>query len=52
MSGLPGRLLDGRLAVVTGGAGVIAGAVCRLFAEHGARVLFADLDRVRTETLV
>jgi NAD(P)-dependent dehydrogenase (short-subunit alcohol dehydrogenase family) len=45
-------MLDGRLAVVTGGAGVIASAVCRLFAEHGARVLFADIDEQRTSGLV
>ena len=46
------RLLDGRLAVVTGGAGVIASAVCRLFAEHGARVLLADVDGERVDELV
>jgi 2-hydroxycyclohexanecarboxyl-CoA dehydrogenase len=44
-------LVDGRLAVVTGGAGVIASSVCRLFAEHGARVLFADVDAERTAAL-
>jgi NAD(P)-dependent dehydrogenase (short-subunit alcohol dehydrogenase family) len=44
-------LVEGRLAVVTGGAGVIASAVCRLFTEEGARVLFADVDAERTTAL-
>lgn len=43
------RLLEGRLAVVTGGAGAIASAVCRLFAEHGARVILADIDGPRAD---
>ena len=35
--------LDGRVAVVTGGAGGIGRTVCRHFAERGARVTVADL---------
>ena len=42
----PSRLLrlDGRLALVTGGARGIGAATCRLLARAGARVLVADID--------
>lgn len=36
-------LLDGRVAVVTGGGGGIGAATARLFAQHGARVVIADI---------
>ena len=38
------RLLDGRVAVVTGGGTGIGGAISRLFAQHGALVEIADID--------
>jgi NAD(P)-dependent dehydrogenase (short-subunit alcohol dehydrogenase family) len=38
------RLLDGRVAVVTGGGGGIGAAVSALFAEHGALVEIADIN--------
>ncbi|MBI2697689.1 MULTISPECIES: SDR family NAD(P)-dependent oxidoreductase [Mycobacterium] len=40
-------LLTGRVAVVTGGGGGIGAATSRLFAEHGARVVIADIDGER-----
>jgi NAD(P)-dependent dehydrogenase (short-subunit alcohol dehydrogenase family) len=43
------RLLDGRVAVVTGGGDGIGGAISRLFAEHGARVEVADVDKARAD---
>ena len=38
------RLLDGRVAVVTGGGVGIGGAIARLFAQHGAHVEIAEID--------
>lgn len=43
--------LDGKLAVITGGASGIGAAAARLFAEAGARVLIADLDEQRGREL-
>lgn len=43
------RLLDGRVAVVTGGGEGIGGAISRLFAQHGARVEIAEVDGERAE---
>jgi 2-hydroxycyclohexanecarboxyl-CoA dehydrogenase len=39
-----GLSLDGRLTVVTGGAGAMGAAICRDLAAHGARVVVADID--------
>lgn len=36
--------LDGRVAIVTGGAGGIGSAAARMFAAEGARVMLVDLD--------
>ncbi|MGB8390288.1 SDR family NAD(P)-dependent oxidoreductase [Mycobacterium sp.] len=38
------RLLANRVAVVTGGGGGIGAATARLFAQHGAHVVIADID--------
>jgi NAD(P)-dependent dehydrogenase (short-subunit alcohol dehydrogenase family) len=43
------RLLDGKVAVVTGGGDGIGGAISRLFAEHGAVVEIAEIDAERAE---
>ncbi|WP_077090799.1 SDR family NAD(P)-dependent oxidoreductase [Mycobacterium rhizamassiliense] len=40
-----GRLLTDRIAVVTGGGGGIGAATSKLFAQHGAHVIVADIDR-------
>lgn len=42
--------LEGKVAIVTGGAGGIGAAVCRIMAMHGAKVVVADLvgDRARS----
>lgn len=44
------RLLDGKVAVVTGGGDGIGGAIARLFAQHGALVHMAEIDATRAET--
>jgi NAD(P)-dependent dehydrogenase (short-subunit alcohol dehydrogenase family) len=41
------RLLDGRVAVVTGGGEGIGAAISTLFAEHGALVEIAEVDSDR-----
>ena len=46
------RLLDGRVAVVTGGGDGIGGAISRLFAHHGAQVEIAEIDPERAERAV
>ncbi|MGH2935230.1 MAG: SDR family NAD(P)-dependent oxidoreductase, partial [Gaiellaceae bacterium] len=39
--------VDGRVVVVTGGAGGIGAAACRAVAAEGGRVVVADLDPQR-----
>jgi 3-oxoacyl-[acyl-carrier protein] reductase len=44
--------LEGKIAVVTGGAKGIGAAVARLFAAEGARVVIADIDSKAAEETV
>ena len=46
------RLLDGRVAVVTGGGAGIGGAISRLFAQHGALVEIVEIDPDRAALAV
>lgn len=43
--------LDGRVALVTGGASGIGEQTCRIFTAAGARVLILDLDEPRAKSL-
>jgi 3-oxoacyl-[acyl-carrier protein] reductase len=43
------RLLDGQVAVITGGGDGIGAGIARLFAQHGALVEVAEVDRERAE---
>src|SRR5919202_4569716 len=39
---VPGKHLDGKVAIVTGGAGGMGRWICKIFAEQGASVIVAD----------
>ena len=43
--------IDGRTALVTGGASGIGEATCRVLAQAGASVIIVDIDRARAEAL-
>src|SRR5665213_2023911 len=45
------RLLEDRVAVVSGGGEGIGAAIARLFAEHGALVEIAEIDGDRATTV-
>jgi NAD(P)-dependent dehydrogenase (short-subunit alcohol dehydrogenase family) len=47
-----GPLLDGRVAVVTGGGGGIGAATATLLAAHGAAVVVAEIDEARGRATV
>jgi 3-oxoacyl-[acyl-carrier protein] reductase len=51
-SGAPMALLEGRTAVVTGGAQGIGFAIAERFVAEGARVVLGDLDQAATEAAV
>ena len=44
--------LEHKVVLVTGGASGIGAATCRLFAEEGAQIVVADIDRSRGKALV
>lgn len=44
--------LDGRIAVVTGGAGGIGRAICERFGNEGMRVVVADLNKTALDAAV
>ncbi|MCZ0951047.1 MAG: SDR family oxidoreductase [Rhodospirillaceae bacterium] len=44
-------LLAGKIAVVTGGAAGIGGAICRKFASEGAKVVVADIDAALAKSM-
>lgn len=52
MPGLPEMFdLHGRVAIVTGGAGLLGAEFCRTLAQAGARVVVADLDGGAAEAI-
>lgn len=52
MSLWDGPLCEGRVALVTGGAGAIGAASCRALGDHGASVVVVDVDAERTAATV
>lgn len=46
------RRLEGKVAIITGGAGGIGKYACQLFVEEGASVLLADVDQEKLEATV
>jgi NAD(P)-dependent dehydrogenase (short-subunit alcohol dehydrogenase family) len=44
--------LEGRVVVITGGAGAIGSAIVQRFAQEGAKVVVADLDTSKADTFV
>ncbi|KAM0889044.1 hypothetical protein ACQ4PT_027973 [Festuca glaucescens] len=48
---VPRRRLEGKVAIVTGGARGVGEAIVRTFVRHGARVVVADIDDAAGEAL-
>nr|GMD14429.1 secoisolariciresinol dehydrogenase-like [Ipomoea batatas]GMD17836.1 secoisolariciresinol dehydrogenase-like [Ipomoea batatas] len=44
--------MDGRIAIVTGGVGGIGSTIAKLFCEHGAKVVIADIRDDKSKDLV
>jgi NAD(P)-dependent dehydrogenase (short-subunit alcohol dehydrogenase family) len=47
-----GGRLEGKVAVITGGAGAIGGTIVERFCQEGARVVVADLDTSKSDSFV
>ena len=45
-------MLEGRVAVVTGGAGAVCASLCEMLANHGCDVVCADHDQQRVDEVV
>lgn len=45
------KRLDGRIAIVTGGVGGIGSTIAKLFCEHGAKVVIADIGDDKSKDL-
>ena len=43
--------LDGKTALITGGASGIGDAICRVFSQAGASLVIADIDKRQSEAL-
>jgi NAD(P)-dependent dehydrogenase (short-subunit alcohol dehydrogenase family) len=43
--------LDGKVAIITGGAGGIGAATARLMAARGAKIIIADINKLRADAL-